>query len=81
MYGLFTAQTHSNGVSRVSDSEAVATSWITGEDIKPFFWFFLPLQPQSDMEGYAALVRPDLQEEPAPRRGTPVEEERRGSGV
>ena len=39
------------------------------------------LQPRPDMERHAAPVGPDLQEEPAPRRGAPVEEERRGPGV
>lgn len=33
------------------------------------------------MERHAAPVSPDLQEEPAPRRGPPVEEERRGPRV
>lgn len=40
-----------------------------------------PPQPWPHLERHAAPVGPDLQEEPAPWRGSPVEEERRGPRV
>lgn len=43
--------------------------------------FFCLLQPKPDMEGHAAPLSPDLQEEPAPWWGASVEKKRRGSGI